>query len=136
MDFFLDTSALFKLFVQEELSEKYLTVLEEVTSIHVSSLSWVEFHSALRRKMDTKEISAKERDHVLGSFKKDWKNYLKVHISETVLESAADLVSAHSLKSLDAIQLASALHIHNQLEEPVVFLTADRSLQAAAQREK
>ncbi len=40
MNFFLDTSALFKLFVQEDLSDQYLSMLQEDPSVHVSHISW------------------------------------------------------------------------------------------------
>ena len=135
-NFFLDTSVLFKLFVREELSEQYLSLLKEDPSVHVSHISWVEFHSALRRRMDLKELTFAQRNEALQRFKRDWNSYSKIRVEEAVLESAARLVTAHSLKTLDSIQLASALELSAQLEEPLMFLTADLTLQAAARREK
>ncbi len=86
--------------------------------------------------MDLKELSAEQRDDILQRFKKDWNRYGKVRVDENVLESAARLVSAHSLKTLDSIQLASALDIRDHLEEPILFLSADKRLENAARLEK
>ena len=136
MNYFLDTSALFKLFVHEDLSEYYLSVLQDDPSICVSSLSWVEFHSALRRRAHSKGLSKGQRDGILERFKKDWNAYVKVRVSDAVLESAARLVEIHSLKTLDSIQLACALDMAAGFQEPLAFLTADHALQTAARAEK
>ncbi len=136
MDFFVDTSALFKLFVKEEHSHEYLEAMQEADSIYVSAVTWVEFHSALRMCVSRKTMTPHQRNETLELFKKDWKNYIKVHVNEDVLNSAAQLVPLHSLKTLDAIQLASALSIRVDREEPMAFLTADESLEVAARREK
>ena len=122
MNFFLDTSALFKLFVHEDQSDHYLSLLEDVPSIFVSAISWVEFHSALRKRLHSKELSRKQRDDILGRFKIDWDSYSKVKVDDSVLDSAANLVGIHALKTLDSIQLASAIEVSMEVTEPFVFL--------------
>jgi len=56
-------------------------------------------------------------------------------VSEKILVHASKLVAKHALRTLDSIQLASALDISTLLEEPLAFLTADHRLEAAARRE-
>src|SRR4051812_10232485 len=122
MHFFLDTSALFKLFVQEDHSERYLALLQDEPTLYVSQVAWVEFHSALRKQLAMKGLSTPQCGQILEQLKKDWKTYLKVRMDDETLEAAASLVNAHSLRTLDAIQLASALSVRPYLDEPLIFL--------------
>ena len=136
MDFFFDTSAVFKLYIQEERSDVYAALLQESPLIYVSSLSWVEFHSALRLRVAQKHLTLRDREEVLHRFTQDWKTFLQVELKESVVHQAAQFVTKHSLKALDAIQLASAVEVSEVLGDPVAFLTADRQLDSAARREK
>ena len=52
-----------------------------------------------------------------------------------VLVQARSLVSAHPLRSLDAIHLASALRAETIVNEAVLFLSADNNLLGAATAE-
>jgi len=56
-------------------------------------------------------------------------------MENTVLESARFLVSRHPLRTLDALQLASAQRAVSLLGEPITFVSSDRNLFNAAAAE-
>ena len=61
--------------------------------------------------------------------------YLSIPLENIVLSRARDLLTRYPLRSLDAIQLASALEAVNALGEPLIFLSGDHNLLAAAAAE-
>ena len=61
--------------------------------------------------------------------------YISVSVDKGVLSRAHDLVFRHSLRTLDAIQLASALDGTANLAEPFTFVSADTDLLSAAASE-
>src|SRR5947209_8222968 len=61
--------------------------------------------------------------------------YLSVPLDTHVLAQARALVGRHPLRTLDAIQLASAQRASIVLSEPLTFITSDHNLLAAANAE-
>ena len=61
--------------------------------------------------------------------------YLMVPSDTQVFEQARTLIGRHVLRTLDAIQLASAGQAEYILGEPVTFISSDRNLLAAAAAE-
>ncbi len=66
--------------------------------------------------------------------------YRVVELDRDLAETAATLIMRHPLRAYDAIQLASALHIENELKRvhapSLIFLVADERLANVAQTEK
>jgi hypothetical protein len=60
------------------------------------------------------------------------KRYLVIPVKRMVLVSARNLVRRHGLRTLDAIQLASALRAVALLSETMIFVTSDIRLLGAA----
>jgi hypothetical protein len=61
--------------------------------------------------------------------------YLVQLIESSILLQARSLVTQYKLRTLDAIQLASAVHATNILGEPLTFLSGDIDLLNAASGE-
>jgi len=133
---FFDTSFLVKLYISEEGSEKAEALVKELGCPNLSQIARVEFHSAIGRKKRQKELSEPDSRTVLLRFSKEWDAFGKIHPSNEILMNAADLTGKHPLAALDAIHLASALSMARCVDEPVLFLTADNQLEAAARQEK
>jgi hypothetical protein len=55
---------------------------------------------------------------------------------DEVYSRARQLIFLHQLRTLDALQLASAIEASNFLEEPLVFVSSVRNLLKAATAEK
>jgi len=98
--------------------------------IYICELALVEFASALRRKVRLRELREKDRSLIWESFTGDLEssNVELVDVSGEDFVSAADMIfkhgRRHSLRTLDALQAATALN----LEGFAYFLTADQTL--------
>ena len=131
--FFLDSSALIKLYHQEpgtERVEEIFTASE--TSLIISELAVVELHSALARKIRTGEITLQAEEEVVRNFEKDCADRFVIEpLTSAVVKQAKELLTKHghqkALRSLDALQMASFTIVRARDEE-VVFVCADGRL--------
>jgi predicted nucleic acid-binding protein len=121
VNLYLDSSALLKRYLIEEGSTEVRSALEEATSFAGSRIGFVE---TLRALMGNSDLSAQAR--------RDWQSIDVVEVSAVVCERAVRVARERSLRSLDAIHLASALVIAT---DDLTFATFDRRLHAAAQAE-
>ncbi len=123
----MDTSSLFKRFIQDDGSVALERLFEEASEIVVSPVTWIELNSALSKRVRDKSLTAKQLSSVLLEAKKDFDFFSRVEWNENLEHKAVEMVSKASLKSLDAIQLASGL-----LSKADVFVTSDKKLFKAA----
>ncbi len=130
MSVFLDTSALAKLYFPEMDSLQFRARLQRVSGVaYLSALTMVEFASATEKKVRTGEVTPAFAQIATRLFAQDLALYRFVALSDSVLQTATQLVSkytASALRALDAIQLACALQVRS---EASLFLTADARLE-------
>ena len=136
--YFLDTSALAKRYLVETgsgwIKSFFLPTLNQV--IVISELTPVEMFSLLARRQREGYISPQDAAALRADFLVHFeKQYLVVNLESHVLLQARSLVTNHKLRTLDAIQLASAIHATNILGEPLIFLSGDVDLLTAASNE-
>jgi predicted nucleic acid-binding protein len=99
----------------------------------VSSLTRVEATSAFTRREAEGLLSMGDLALVLARLELVLQHLGQVPLSENVLSTAERLVPTHGLRTLDAIQLASALSlVQSAHAEDILFIAADRRLLAAA----
>ena len=132
---YLDTSWLAKLYLDEGDSEAVRRAIEPASVVFVSTLAFVEFHAAIARRRREGSIPARALASLITRFRADWPARLHVPVSAEVVARAALLATAHPLRSLDAIHLASALLIGAGSPELPRFGAADVRLVAAARAE-
>ena len=75
------------------------------------------------------------KNRKVQKFEKDTEKFTFVTENYTIRNTAQELIGAHwriGLRTLDAIQLASALHINNRID---LFLTSDNLLSQIAKTE-
>lgn len=130
MILYLDTSALFKLYVDEAGSDAVHTAVAAAESIAVCRIAWAEAMSALARRgrevpADLDAIDLAKR--ALGS---DWPRYLVLEVSQKVVEQAGELADTFALRGYDSVQLACA-YLANNLDQ-VTFACFDKRLSKAA----
>jgi predicted nucleic acid-binding protein len=134
---FLDTSALVKLYVDEE-GTRQMCELAHPDAGHqlaVVSLARIEFRSAIRRRASQGDIDSVGADAMVRQLDKHLDSLLLVvPLSDTVLDQAAVVVDQYLLRAYDAIQLAAGLHLVSRFpdDEEILFVTADRQLAEAA----
>lgn len=113
MKAFLDTSALIKLYHQEEGSEFVVDTLSaNIEEIYISEISILEFRSALWKKIRGKEIPEKIAIEVIKCFQNDSDNFRWILLQSDTIRAASDMLTKYGsrgLRTLDSIQLAAAL---------------------------
>lgn len=136
--FFVDSSALAKRYLKETGSTWVLNWIEPTAGnvIIISELAFVELQSLLARRVRENTLTHLSANALLTDFLIHYRDdYLVVLVDTPIMQAAGHLVHRHKLRTLDAVQLASALHALNLLAEPMTFVSADTNLLAAASAE-
>jgi uncharacterized protein len=137
--FFVDTSALAKRYLTES-GTRWVRGWTRPSAGHeiiLSDLALVEMFSVLARHERMGLLSTGRATRLRSAFVRHLKTeYISLEIDRTLLHTARRLVSKHSLRTLDAIQLASALKIVAIApHKPIMFISADNNLLSAATAE-
>lgn len=136
--FFADTSAVAKRYVTE-IGSTWVKSWIEPGSGHlvvISDLTKVEMVSVLARRRREGAITSGDFTLLRNAFLLHVDTqYLAIGIQEEVLARARRLLDAHTLRTLDAIQLACAMQVAGLFSQPVILASADQSLLAAAAAE-
>ncbi len=137
--YYLETSALVKLYVYETGTERLLglTTSDAGHRFAILSLAQVELRAAIRRRQRAGQIPEHAAEELIDAFRQHSEsNFLVQPFSDSLLDVAFALVDGYGLKGYDAMQLAGYLHLRSisGAEEPV-FVCADKALLSAARNE-
>ena len=138
---YLDTSALMKLFIREDGSDRVRAPAggrRGAQVLLVSRLGYTEASVSLARLVHLGRLAAVDLPRHLGSLDDYWdRSIQEVGLTEAVLEEARQLAQRFPLRTYDAIHLASAREARRMLrgvfESEVQFLAFDGALLKAAQ---
>ncbi|MGO9259438.1 MAG: type II toxin-antitoxin system VapC family toxin [Bryobacteraceae bacterium] len=136
--YFLESSALAKLFVEELGSDRLIALVEPLAPAQklVSSLGAIEVHSAIRRRERAGDLSPAHAAEALALLAAESASMTEQPINTPVIETAKQMLDRHALRSLDAIQLASGwvARAASGITD-IFFVASDRALLSAAQAE-
>lgn len=132
---YFDASALAKRYVREKGSVKVRRFLSSDLSA-TSRYSAVEIASALARRTREGAISPDDRERTLAALQTDLSAMLIVELTSEVVMRVQAVLQRHSLRAGDAVQLASCLHLREQLEDDVSLVAFDERLISAARKER
>src|SRR3989338_6883095 len=104
---FIDTSSLFKKYVEEDGSHALDRLLNDVSEIAVSPITWIEMNAVIARRMREKSLTSQQAAWLIAQARKDFQGFHRVIWSERVESIATRLVFQYPLSTLDAIRLAS-----------------------------
>jgi predicted nucleic acid-binding protein len=124
---FADSSALAKRYIADEKSDDFDRLLQRATSLTVSILCVPEIISALCRRRRERALTAAQYRSAKSALEADLADATVIQITDEVTLSCIRLLEESSLRSSDAIQIASALAWHAD-----VFASADARQCAAA----
>jgi len=136
--FFVDTSALGRRYLMEvgwQWTRKWMlkpagnvVLISELTSVEMVSV-----FARLQRekKLPTVQVAALNNKFLLDSSRE----YLIVPTDTSVFTIAQSLVAKYPLRTLDALQLASARQARSFLKESIIFVSADTRLLGIASAE-
>jgi len=130
--FFVDTSAFAKRYLPE-IGSAWMRNIAANNLIIIAEFSTVEMFSLVSRRHRERTITNKMKVEIQRVFLRHVETeYLVILSDAPVYTLARDLVNRYTLRTLDAIQLASALQATTKLNVPVDFISADNNLLAAA----
>jgi len=136
--YFLESSALAKLFVLEKGSESLMQLMERIDDSRklVSSLASLEVRSAIRRRQRAGEIPLSDADQALASLAAEGLRMVEQPISPAVIETTRLILDCHPLRTLDALHLATCLVARDTLRATdICFVSSDGALLEAAESE-
>lgn len=135
MILYVDTSALVKLYVPEPESGAVQQLVESVEIAAISLVAYAEARAAFARKRRERALNLKDYRRIVQEFNDDWDNYFIVDITEPLVKRAGQLAEKHALRGYDAIQLSSAVLMHEESRQLVSFCCFDDRLLRASRRE-
>lgn len=130
MQYFFDTSAIVKIYHQEDGSKIVLPIYKSGESIIISELCKVEFLSTIYKKLRSNEIDINILEALREKFAADsFDRFTIIPIVSSIIDIALDLIDKHGranhLFSLDALQIATFSLIS---EDDIRFVCADKRL--------
>lgn len=137
--YYLETSALVKLYIRESGTERLLALAARSSGNQVAivSIAQIELRSAVRRRERNGEISAEVANQLLVAFRRHLETrFITQHVTDFVIDLASELIDRYALRAFDALQLAGYLgwKVSSGTDVPF-FVCADRVLLEAARRE-
>ncbi len=140
--FFFDSSAVAKKYVRETGTAWVINVFrpKSLNRVYIAEIALVEVISALTRRHRGRTLTTADFTKVSNRFRRNFTgNFFKIETNLPVIEQATALAERHALRGYDAVQLASAVNLHLRRQKaglpPLVFISADNALNAAAQAE-
>lgn len=133
MILFCDTSALIKLYIREEFTERVLAAAEAASAVAVCRIAWAEAMAALARRSREHPADADLIDRIRERLRNDWDDYAKVEITQALVELAGEYADTFALRGYDSVQLAAVRTLREISGDPVRFACFDRRLQQAAE---
>lgn len=127
MKAFLDTSSLFKKYVDEPGSQNLDDLLDQVDEILLSPITKIELFSALDRRLQEKSINRPQAKMIEKEISTDMSFFSSIVWNHELEEKTIEFVQKYHLKTFDAIQLSSG-----HLADCDLFVTSDKLLAKAA----
>lgn len=132
MILYLDTSALFKLYVDEVGSNAVHAAVAAAETVAVCRIAWAEALSALARRGREVPVDQAALEQARQALRTDWPRFLVVDVSQFLVEQAGEFADTFALRGYDSVQLASAFLMQQRVQQPVTFACFDKRLSKAA----
>ena len=137
MNFYLDSSALVKLYIDEVGSDRIKEIIfSEKNNILISKIAGAEVASAFSRRNRMKDIVEEDYDEILSDFLSDFSGlFAKSEVTDSIISLAIELTKRRALRGYDSVQLASAIMLNAEINEGLNFISADVDLNGMAKAE-
>ncbi len=132
MILFCDTSALVKLYIQEDASDEMQALARSASAIAVCRIAWAEIMAALSRRARENPTDAEAIETVRARLRADWPRYAIVEITQPLMDLAGEYADTFALRGYDSVQLAAARNVQQAAGEELHFACFDARLQKAA----
>ena len=126
---FLDTSVLAKRYIEESGTNDVDKYFPSFNRVVLSSITPIEISSVFKRRLREKSLAYEAVQEALGGWEKERPHFLYAGFSSELIRTSIMVIKTAGIKTLDAIQLASAYISNIEL-----FVTADKALSLAAEK--
>ena len=133
MNIFCDTSALIKKYIAETGSDKFEKILRKAETLLVSAITEIETISTFKRLLMEKAIDEHEYNVVCGDFEMDYQYFTVISFDGEIAKNAIRAIESYQLKTLDSIQLGTAVYVKDEID---YFVVCDARLIKAAAKER
>ena len=134
MTLYLDTSALVKLYVEEDGSDRVRSWVERADTVATAVIAYVEARATFARLRKEGRFTPTQLRQVASNLDFEWGTYVAVEVSDGVVRRAGALAEARGLRGYDAVHLSASLLIRDAGGSPSFGCFDDR-LARAARRE-
>jgi predicted nucleic acid-binding protein len=132
MILFCDTSALIKLYIDEDGSSELKLRLQESEAVAVCRIAWAEAYAALSRRARELPIDVDNIEQAKVALAADWPRFVVLEIDQPLVERAGEYADTFALRAYDSIQLAAAFEAGSISQTPIFFACFDSRLNKAA----
>ncbi len=133
MILYLDTSALVKVYIDEDYSETVRTSVSNADLTAISRIGYVEFFSSLTRMLREGVLNESKLFSIRANFNSNWQNFYVVDVTNTITIRASELLFSNPLRASDSIHLASVDMLCKNISDEVKFGCFDKRLTEGAQ---
>lgn len=142
MKYFFDSSAIVKRYITEIGSAWVKTIVKSQPkkNLYLSFVTGAEAAAAFAKRHRNGDISTADYNTVRKVFQRHFQQRCTLlRVTKDVIQRAMDLTHTHPLRGFDAVQLATALVLENDLKRSglpgITFVCADKNLCNAAKAE-
>ena len=108
MILYLDTSALVKLYVEEDGSEDVDTAVRETSRVATSAVAYPEARATFARLERDEDITSEEHHAAVADLDADWELIGVLDLTRNLARFCGRLAHKHGLRGFDAVHLGSA----------------------------
>lgn len=137
--YFLDTSALVKLYVREPGTDRLLSLIGDRAQnrFAVLAISVAEIRSAIRRRQRAGDVDVEDAAAILENVRSHMETrFVRQAVNDIVIDAALEMIDRYTLRAYDAVQLAGCLVLCATAAEPFTFVCSDHRLLEAARSEQ
>jgi predicted nucleic acid-binding protein len=128
---YLDTSALLKLYIEEEGRELVREAVGTTSTVATSTVAYGEGRAGLARRFREGDCTEEEHRGAVADLNGDWPVYDRLNVSNLVGMLAGELAERHARRGYDSVHLLSAVRLSERFED-LRFLAFDGRLNDAA----
>lgn len=132
MILYCDTSALIKLYLQEEFSDLVLDQAAASSLLVTCRISWAEAMAAMARRVRETPQDAAIINLAQQRFKTQWNHFAIAEVTQTLVDLAGNYADTFALRGYDSVQLAAARIVQESSSDPLYFACFDDRLCKAA----
>ncbi|MDQ3962652.1 MAG: type II toxin-antitoxin system VapC family toxin [Actinomycetota bacterium] len=131
MNVYFETSAFFKLIIDEDGSAEAVELWDVAHRAIASRLTYPEARAALAAAVRAGRVTKAELRLVRSRLESRWDQLEIVEVDDEIARASGDLAEAHALRGYDAVHLACAVAL---ADESSILATWDHELREASAR--